>query len=331
MTTTTAGLGRRRRQVLVGIDGSVSAQAALTWAAREASYRRRPLHIVHAISWPVGGDPFGLDLTTPVHDGLRVTAEVILGEAEYQARQVAPDIRVTAELFVAGAVSTLLNQAQNADLVVVGSRGLGGFRGLLMGSVSSTVAAHAPCPVIVVHPHRDGTAFPTAPIGRIVVGVDGSGFSTAAIRFAVQEAAQRRVGITAVYAAPPNRGYPSPQVPAAIIEQITAQVVAEAMARQQILVPGIDVKTELVHRHPVQALLDQADGAELVVVGSRGRGGFTGMLLGSVSQAVLHHAGCPVAVVHPNRSQATERSSPVHLSLRRFAAPDRFAEHKELT
>ncbi|WP_165546462.1 universal stress protein [Kribbella soli] len=330
MTKTTAVVNRGRRPVLVGVDGSVSAQAALTWAAGEAAYRRCPLHIVHTFTWPMIGDPFGLDLTEPMNDGLRAAAGWILAEAKDQARQAAPDITVTAELFAAAPAPTLLSQAQDAQLVVVGSRGLGGFRGLLVGSVSSTVAAHAPCPVIVVHPHRDGTAFPASPTGRVVIGVDGSEVSAAAIRFAFQEAARRRVGITAVHAAMPTRQHPSLRVPADIVEQVDRQLFAEAMESKRVLIPGIDVKTKLVHSHPVQALLDEADSAELIVVGSRGRGGFTGMLLGSISQAVLHHAACPVAVVHPHRTKS-DKPMPAQQSILQIAAPHRFADLKELS
>ena len=302
--------------------------AALAWAATEASFRRCPLRIVHTFTSPVIADPFGLNLTEPMNDGLRAAAGWILADAENQVRQAAPDIRVTAELFAAAAAPTLLSQARHAQLIVVGSRGLGGFRGLLVGSVSSTVAAHAPCPVIVVHPHRDGTAFPVSPAGRVVVGVDGSEVSAAAIRFAFQEAARRRVAITVVHAAMPTRQHPSLRVPADIVEQVDRQLFAEAMDSRRILVPGIDVETKLVHSHPVQALLDEADGAELIVVGSRGRGGFTGMLLGSVSQAVLHHATCPVAVVHPHPTKAS-RPSPAHEPSVQIAAPNRFADLKE--
>ncbi|WP_410790603.1 universal stress protein [Kribbella sp. C-35] len=330
MTKTTPLDNHGRQPVMVGVDGSVSAQAALAWAVAEASYRRCPLHIVHAFTWPMIADPFGLSLTEPTNDGLRAAAGWILAEAKNQARQAAADISVTAELFAAAAAPTLLSQAQGAQLVVVGSRGLGGFRGLLTGSVSSTVAAHAPCPVIVVHPHRDGTAFPVSPTGRVVVGVDGSDVSAAAIRFAFQEAARRRVGITAVHAAAPTRQHPSLRVPAEIVEQVDRQLFAEAMDSKRVLIPGIDVETKLVHSHPVQALLDEADGAELVVVGSRGRGGFTGMLLGSVSQAVLHHAACPVAVVHPHRPKRVNGSS-AHRPKVQLAAPNRFAHLKELS
>jgi nucleotide-binding universal stress UspA family protein len=199
---------RDRRSVLVGVDGSVSAQGALAWAAAEASFRQSPLRIVHAFTWPMISNPLDLTVDGYMSNGLQAAAEQVLAEAESHARTVAPDIKVTDELFVAGAAPTLLSQAQDAELVVTGSRGLGGFRGLLVGSVSAAVAAHAPCPVIVVHPHRDGTAYPARPTGRVVVGVDGSEVSTAAIRFALQEAARRHIGVTAVGAALPPRHQP---------------------------------------------------------------------------------------------------------------------------
>ena len=202
------------------------------------------------------GNPLDMTFAGDMNIGLQSAAEWILAEAEAHAREVAPDIKVIADLFVGRAAPTLLSQAQDADLVVVGSRGVGGFRGLLVGSVSATVAAHAPCPVIVVHPHGDGTAFPASPTGRIVVGVDGSEVSAAAIRFAFQEAARRRVGITAVHAAMPTRQHPSLRVPADIVEQVDRQLFAEAMESKRVLFPAIDVQTKLVHSHPAQALID---------------------------------------------------------------------------
>lgn len=297
---------RGRRPVLVGVDGSVCAQGALSWAAAEASYRHCPLHIVHAISWPPTGNPLDMTVTGSMSSDLLAAAEWVLGDAENQARRAAPGVGVTAELFVAGTASTLLSQAHDAELVVVGSRGVGGFRGLLVGSVSATLAAHAPCPVIVVRPHREGTAFRASPRGQIVVGVDGSEVSTAAVRFALQEAARRHAGVIAVHAAMARRRHPSYGTPSAIADQVEQQLFEESM--DHLRVPGIHLQTKLVHSHPAQALVDESADAELVVVGSHGQGGFAGMLLGSVSQAVLQHAGCPVAVVHPRRVTPTEPS-----------------------
>ena len=133
-----------------------------------------------------------------------------------------------------------------------------------------------------------------------------------------------------MHAAVPTRQHPSLVVPADIVEQVDQELFAQAMDSKRILIPRIDVQTTLVHSHPAQALIDESDGAELIVVGSRGRGGFTGMLLGSVSQAVLHHAACPVAVVHPHRTK-TKNPSPARRRTLQIAAPNRFADLKELS
>ena len=323
MTKATAVNDRGCRSVLVGVDGSVSAQGALAWAVAEASSRRCPLRIVHAFSWPMIGNALDMGFIVDSNLGLQSAAEWILAEAEAYARDLAPDLRIVASLLVGPAAPTLLSEAHDAELVVVGGRGTGGFRGLLVGSVSATVAAHAPCPVIVVHPHGDGTAFPAAPTGRIVVGVDGSDTSGAAIRFAFRQAAYRRIGLTAVHAEMPTRRHPALRVPPEIADQVERQLFAEAMESKRVLVPGIDVRTKVVHGHPAQALIDASANAELLVVGSRGRGGFAGMLLGSVSQAVLQHAACPVAVVRPHRARsASEPSSARRLPLTAAASDD---------
>ncbi|MEU4607335.1 universal stress protein [Kribbella sp. NPDC023972] len=330
MTKAKALNNRGRRAVLVGVDGSVSAQGALAWAAAEAASRHCALRIIHAFSWPMLGNPLDLTYVGDTDLGLESAAEWVLTEAQMHAREVAPNIRVSAGLFVGPAAPTLLNEAQNADLVVVGSRGVGGFRGLLVGSVSATVSAHAPCPVVVVRPHGHGTAFPASPIGRIVVGVDGSEISAAAIRFAFQQAVSRHTGITAVHAATPTRRHPSLQIPADIVDQIDRQLFAEAMESRRARFSGIDVQAELVHSHPAQALIDFSAGAELLVVGSHGRGGFAGMLLGSVSQAVLQHAACPVAVVRPHRTSSVKPSSAGRLRCA-TASPGGLPDLKELS
>jgi nucleotide-binding universal stress UspA family protein len=330
MKRATAVNDRGRQAVVVGVDGSVSAQGALAWAAAEAASRHCPLRIVHAFSWPMIGNPLDMAFVGDMNLGLQSAAEGILIEAEAHARGLAPDIKVTANLFIGPAAPTLLNEARDADLVVVGSRGVGGFRGLLVGSVSATVAAHAPCPVVVVHPHGDGTAFPASPTGRIVVGVDGSEISSAAIRFAFQQATRRHIGITAVHAATPTRLHPSLRVPADIVDQLDRQLFAEAMESKRVLFSAMDVQTKLVHAHPAQALIDASAGAELLVVGSHGRGGFTGMLLGSVSHAVLQHAACPVAVVRPHRTPAVKPSSAGRLQLA-IAPSNELSDLKELS
>jgi nucleotide-binding universal stress UspA family protein len=329
--TKTSAVGARggRAAVLVGVDGSVSAQGALSWAAAAAASRRCPLRIIHTFMLPLLGNAPDMTAVGDLTLQLRSAAEWILAEAETYARDIAPNIGITRELFIAGAAPTLLSQAQDAELVVVGSRGIGGFRGLLVGSVSAAVAAHAPCPVVVVHPHRSGTAFPSFPTGRVVVGVDGSEVSAAAIRFAYAEAVRRHVGVTAVHAVPPNRQHLPLRVPAHVAEQVEQQLFAAAMESKGVLLSGMDVEMKLVHAHPAQALIDESEAAELVVAGSHGHGGFAGMLLGSISQAVLQHAACPVAVVRPHRTGSAKSWSATRPSLQ-ITTPNRRTELKEL-
>lgn len=293
MANRTAVRNRGRRVVLVGIDGSMTAHGALSWAAGEASYRHCPLRIVHAFSSPTIGEPLDLTFVGPVYDGIQSAAEWIVSEAENYARQLAPSIRITSGLFVADAADTLLREARDAELVVLGTRGLGGVHGLRVGSVSATVTAHAPCPVIVVRPRPDGQAFPATPTGRIVVGVDGSEVSAATIRFAFQEAARRHVGVTAVHAVQARR-------PTDLDEEIDQQLFADFLKSMR--VGGIDLQTKVVHADPAAALIEESGGAGRVVIGSDVNRGLAGRRLGSVSQAVLHDADCPVAVVRPRRT-----------------------------
>jgi nucleotide-binding universal stress UspA family protein len=330
MAKTNAVGTRGRRPILVGVDGSVSAQGALAWAAAAAQSRRCPLRIIHTYTLPLLGSAPDVTVVGDLTVQLRSAAEWILAEAETSARDIAPNIKITRELFIAGAAPTLVSQAQDAEMVVVGSRGIGGFRGLLVGSVSASVAAHATCPVVVVHPHRDGTAFPAFPTGRVVVGVDGSEASAAAIRFAYHEAARRHVGVTAVHAVRRTRPPASSRLPAGIVEQVEQHFFAAAMEPKPVLFPGIDLEMKLVHGHPAQVLIDESDAADLIVVASRGRGGFAGMFLGSVSQAVLQHAACPVAVVHPRPARSV-RSLPAIRPRLQIATPNRLPELKELS
>lgn len=255
--------------IVVGVDGSSSGQDAVDWATAEAA------------------------------------AERVLEEAENRARSASPDLEVTTRLVVAAPVQALLEQARDAELVVLGSRGLGGFLGLLIGSVGVEVAAHAPCPVVVVRPQS--VDHPRSSVGPVVVGVDGSEISALAIGFAFEVAARRGVGVTAVHAwsGPIPAGVVGEFAPVVVdvdtIEQDQEQLLTEAVAGARSRFPEVGIEMKLARAHPGHALVAESAGAALVVVGSRGRGGFRGMLLGSVSHAVLHHADCPVAVIRPRR------------------------------
>ena len=189
-------------------------------------------------------------------------------------------------------------QAESADaaLVVLGDRGLGGFTGLLLGSVAVSLAAHAACPVVVVRgPEFDASAPRVEPV---VVGVDGSPASEAAFAFAA--AALHAVPLVAVHAWCDLVVDPTvaPLLDDAL-ESDEREVLAERLAGWSQEYLDVDVRRLVVRDRPARALVQESASAQLVVVGSRGRGGLAGMLLGLVSHALLHHAHCPVAVVRP--------------------------------
>ena len=283
------------RPILVGIDGSSSALAAARWAAREAVVRRAPIRLVYAFGWmPVHDADDPVQIVPDARDALRRTAEERLAAAAAQVGEVAPDVAVSEEVTTGMAAALLVSLSGEAQLAVVGHRGLGGFAGLVIGSVSAALAAHSACPVVVVRgpdaPRQDGP---------VVVGLDGSPQSAAALAFAVEAAVARRVPLRAV------RAWLDPAVPYVVTgpadwdEEVKRQqgLLSEQLVEWREKYPDLRVEPVLMQDRPAHALAQSTGGAQLVVVGSRGRGGLTGMLLGSVSQAMLQHAECPVAVV----------------------------------
>jgi nucleotide-binding universal stress UspA family protein len=286
--------------ITVGIDGSACAGLALDWATAEATRRGLPLHIVHAFSYQYpmtsqGGMGF-------VIEGVREIAEELCQRAAARVQDAHPDLSVTWEVSTYGAASALVDASRSARTVVVGARGISTARGALMGSVSTQVAAHAHCPAVVIHDSQP-TPAQDAPV---VVGVDGSELSTNAIAFAFDEASSRGVGLTAVHAW--WLDYVEGASASAIwtvdwknMAQEENALVAESLAGWQEKYPDVTITRHSVHGHPVEALVRQSENACLVVVGSRGRGGFRGLLLGSVSQGVLHRSHCPVAIVRAPR------------------------------
>jgi nucleotide-binding universal stress UspA family protein len=281
--------------VVVGVDGSTQALRAVRRGAAEATLHHRRLRLVHAFVWPllrvdVGPPPGG-----PPEAGLRHQAERVLADAVAQARTVAPEVPVDAEVVTGQVAAVLRAESGHAALLVLGDRGLGGFTGLLVGSVAVQLAAHADCPVLL----ERGTAHPTGPV---VVGVDGSPPSHRALEFALGEAAVRAVECRAVHAFrhPVSSGAGDMMPLVYDTEMLRAEqdrILAEAVAGYGQRYPDVPVVRRVVHGRAAPALIEESATAQLVVVGARGRGGFTGLLLGSTSQAVLHHAHCPTVVV----------------------------------
>jgi nucleotide-binding universal stress UspA family protein len=281
--------------VVVGVDGSACSLDAVALAAREAVLRHRPLHVVYAFFWPFLGVPLGPSPLGPPEGGLLGDTQRIVQEAVDRARQAEPSVAVTGAAITGAAAEVLIDQSRSAALVVVGDRGLGGFTGLLLGSVAVQLAAHTACPVLVARGRPN-------PTGDVLVGVDGSPAAEPAIGLAFEEATLRGVRLTALHAwtHPVSTG-PGDMLPLVYdvedAEAEEARVLAEALTGWRDKYPDLVVRRELRRAHIRSALLDETTRSQLVVVGSRGRGGFTGLLLGSVSQAMLHHADCPVMIV----------------------------------
>jgi len=204
-------------------------------------------------------------------------------------------VAVSTEVVDAPAVSALLDIARTAALVVLGARGHGPVHGLLLGSVTRHVTQYASCPVVVVR----GQADPRQ--NRLLVGVDGSPNSQDALGFAMEHAARLEAPVTAVYGwHERDFGASSMVTWTRSAERIAAgeRLLDEILAPWKAKFPTVDLAGEAIPVHPARLLADGSEHAGLVVVGSRGRGEFAGLLLGSVSQEVLQHARCPVAVVH---------------------------------
>lgn len=266
--------------IVVGIDGSEPSLEAASWAAVEARRRHTVLHLV------IAGDPSQAD-----------HADQTVRSVATRCRRMSPDLEVTEESVVGHPVDALVRRSAEAQMVVVGSRGHGGFVNALLGSVSASVANHSSCPVVVV---RGNTATATGPV---VVGLDDSPGSRAALHFAFEAASTRSTELVALQAFPDAYFVPGP-LPHPDREEIQQQAdryLAQQLANWSDRYPEVPLRKIAQNYHPVAALRDAARDAQLLVIGHTGRGGFVGLLLGSVAAGVLHHAPCPVAVVRTGK------------------------------
>ncbi|MGH8869879.1 MAG: universal stress protein [Actinomycetes bacterium] len=287
-----------RRPIMVGYDGSEASRQALGWGIKEARLRHVPLRLVHAFHWPVEEiyvPPGRLSMRRIMTEARDQAATWFAGQVR-EAVDAAPDVEVSGAFEELAPGRLLVDASREAEMMVVGSRGLGGFTGLLLGSVSVQLAAHAACPVFV---HRAVTQESGPP--RVVVGVDGSTRSDVAVRLAFEEAALRGAPLEAVHAwTHPVATGPGDSLPLVMDPYIVAQdaqaMLSECLAGYGEKYPEVPVTQTVAREHASKALLDAARRATVVVVGSRGHGGLTGLLLGSTCHALLHHATCPVLV-----------------------------------
>lgn len=279
--------------VVVGADGSDNGVAALRWAADTAVAYGLPLTVLFARP-DAEGSPT-----------LVAEPEGVLADAVAVARGRQPDVEIRALQMPDAPALSLLAAGETADLLVLGSRGVGGFRGLLLGSTTLHVAPYAKCPVVVVHSGtEDDNPFADAEgagnPGQVVLGYDGSSASNRAAAFAFRHAAAIGTGVVAV-SVEVSRSVPETEeidpenaTPGSDTSAFHSPVIVTAAS-----FPDVPVSFVAGTGRAAEVLLAEAVGAELVVVGSRGSGGFSGLIMGSVSQKVLAHSSCPVAVLHP--------------------------------
>jgi nucleotide-binding universal stress UspA family protein len=286
---------RPQPSVIVGVDGSSDGRRALHWAAAHAGRNRQPLRVLHALDaptrWPArwtGSEPS----ETQVAEGRRLV-ESALADVE----RTWPAVAVDGVWSVGIAWEVLAREAAPADLLVVGSRGLGRIRSVLLGSVSAEVAQQASCPVVVVRATRD-VRYPDTHRG-VVVGVDGSDPAVAASEFGFTTAAMRGLPVTVVHAVWDPDGLPSAASPShldRLAGDAQSGLDAETIGGWRIKHPDVAVVIRYEYGRPAQVLADVSIGSDLLVVGDRGQGETTA-LLGSVSRDVIRRARCPVAVI----------------------------------
>ncbi|MFC4533420.1 universal stress protein [Sphaerisporangium dianthi] len=285
-------------QIVVGVDGSSSAAAAVEWAADDAVRRGARLRIVHVREpwtpdYPYRAAPW-------FRDALPAYWRAVLAATVEWVRGYAPGLEVSTAVVTGAAAERLRTEAEDADELILGSRGLGGFAGVVLGSVGRSVAWHAAAPVVVVR------RSPAVRHGEIVVGYDGSAVSEAAMDYALRQASLREARVRVLYAwrTPPFSPYAT--ACAGGLAEAMGEVTREVRLRLEMWrrrYPGVEAGLRAVRGHPVPMLADASREADLVVVGSSRHGDASEAgISGSVGYGVLLHARCPVAVVRPREA-----------------------------
>ncbi len=280
--------------IVVGVDGSPMGNFALTWAIQRASARHLPIHLIHAYASDLSLLGFGAGTDT---SSVQAEGERLLQSAAARVHAYDRDIEVSSSCTRGFASRALVKASHEAKMVVVGSHGQGGyFSGTPYGAVALQVATHASCPVAVVG-HGDTGA---APFGRVLVGVDGSELSLKALREAFDHAEVREAELVVLHAWQ-AQDTDDPTLAAGsdwpAYESAQEELVNRTIGEQRATHPEVKVTQEVLLGDPTRLLREHAAEADLVVVGSRGLGGFPGLLLGSVAAGILSRTACPVLIV----------------------------------
>jgi nucleotide-binding universal stress UspA family protein len=290
--------------VVVGVDGSQAALRAVRWAVGEAGRRQVPLRLVTASGWrfqpSTGPQRPGVDYRDVLLERARAHLTPPPPVAPTAAARKAPGLAIEQQLVVGSAISVLCTESMAAQVVIIGDRGLSRIEGLLVGSVTVALAVHALCPVVVVR----GDETDQDLMLPVLLGVDGSSTSEAATAFAFEAASARGVVLVAMHTWSDMMFDPS--MAAVVIDwtavaEAESQVMTDRLAGWMEKFPDVTVEQVVTRDSPARHLLARAQQSQLVVVGSRGHGEFAGMVLGSVSNALLHRSPCPVAVVRTDR------------------------------
>lgn len=281
-------------EILVAVDESPESDTAVSWAAREAAIRNTSVRLLHVaapilVTWPIS------TAESAVAEWQDDSSRQILDHAEkifHTDAAVADAVGVRTESVAAPIVPALIEATKTALMVVVGNRGTGSRERLALGSVTAGLLHHAHCPVVVVHTRdaADST-------GPVVLGIDGSPASEDATRLAFEEASLRGADLVAIHAWSDITVFPAIEMDWHLYQEEAKEILAERLAGWQEQYPDVHVERRLPCDRPAQWLADESEHAQLVVVGSRGRGGFAGLLLGSVSSAVARTSDAPVIVV----------------------------------